>query len=144
MYLTRRDPIYDAFNEMFRSPFFSGANDTQGSTGKLMKTNIQELEGGYVLDMELPGFARENIQAELKDGYLTVTASRNSDSSDEVINGKYIRKERFEGTAKRSFYVGEYLKEEDIKASYRDGVLRIEIPKEQEKLPEVPKMITIE
>ena len=51
MYLTRRDPIYDAFNEMFRSPFFSGANDTQGSTGKLMKTNIQELEGGYVLDM---------------------------------------------------------------------------------------------
>jgi len=145
MYLTtRRDPMYNIFNEMFRSPFFTGANDTASTGGKLMKTNIQEHDGGYVLDMELPGFSKENIQAELKDGYLTVTATKSSEDTDKVENGKYIRKERFEGTCKRSFYVGDYLHEEDIKASFNDGVLRLEIPKEQEVQPETPKMITIQ
>lgn len=144
MYLTtRRDPMYNLFNEMFRSPFFSGANDTASGSTKLMKTNIRENEGGYVLDMELPGFAKEDIQAELKDGYLTVTATKKQETTDEG-NGKYIRKECFEGTCKRSFYVGDYLKEEDIKAAYQEGILKLEIPKEKEPEPVAPKMITIE
>ena len=107
-----------------------------------MKTNIRENDEGFILDMELPGFAKEDIQAELKDGYLTVTATRKQETTDES-SGKYIRKECFEGTCKRSFYVGDYLKEEDIAASYTDGILRLEIPKEKEPEPTQPKMITI-
>ena len=74
MYITKRDPMYNIFNEMFRSPFISGSNDT--SSSKLMCTDIKETEDGYSLDIDLPGFSKENIQAELKDGYLTVTATK--------------------------------------------------------------------
>ena len=79
MYLTKRDPIYNIFNEMFRSPFVSGGSDTAGTT-KLMKTDIKENEKGFALELELPGFNKENIQAELKDGYLTITATRSTDN----------------------------------------------------------------
>lgn len=143
MYLTKRDPIYNIFNEMFRSPFVSGSSDTSGTT-KLMKTDIKELENGYSLDVDLPGFAKENIQAELKDGYLTITATRSSETEDKNEEGKFLRRERFQGTCKRSFYVGEYLHEEDIKAEFKDGVLKLSFPKEPEPEPEQPKMITIQ
>lgn len=143
MYLTKRDPIYNIFNEMFRSPFVSGGSDTAGTT-KLMKTDIKELEKGYTLDVDLPGFSKENIQAELKDGYLTITASRSSETEDKDNEGKFLRRERFEGTCKRSFYVGEYLHEEDIHAEFKDGVLKLSFPKEQEPEPQQPKMITIQ
>jgi len=143
MYLTKRDPIYNIFNEMFRSPFVSGGSDTAGTT-KLMKTDIKELENGYTLDVDLPGFAKENIQAELKDGYLTITASRSSETEDKAEEGKFLRRERFQGTCKRSFYVGEYLHEEDITAEFKDGVLKLSFPKEKEPEPAQPKMITIQ
>jgi len=143
MYLTKRDPIYNIFNEMFRSPFMSGSSDTSGTT-KLMKTDIKELEKGYTLDVDLPGFSKENIQAELKDGYLTITASRSSETDDKTEEGKFLRRERFQGTCKRSFYVGEYLHEEDIKAEFKDGVLKLSFPKEQEPEPQQPKLITIQ
>ena len=143
MYLTKRDPIYNIFNEMFRSPFVSGSSDTSGTT-KLMKTDIKELENGYSLDVDLPGFAKENIQAELKDGYLTITATRSSETEDKNEEGKFLRRERFQGTCKRIFYVGEYLHEEDIKAEFKDGVLKLSFPKEPEPEPEQPKMITIQ
>lgn len=143
MYLTKRDPIYNIFNEMFRSPFVSGGSDTAGTT-TLMKTDIKELEKGYTLDVDLPGFSKENIQAELKDGYLTITASRSSETEDKDNEGKFLRRERFEGTCKRSFYVGEYLHEEDIHAEFKDGVLKLSFPKEQEPEPQQPKMITIQ
>lgn len=143
MYLTKRDPIYNIFNEMFRSPFVSGSSDTSGTT-KLMKTDIKELENGYTLDVDLPGFSKENIQAELKDGYLTITATRDTETEDKDQEGKFLRRERFQGTCKRSFYVGEYLHEEDIKAAFKDGVLKLSFPKEPEPEPEQPKMITIQ
>ena len=143
MYLTKRDPIYNIFNEMFRSPFVSGGSDTAGTT-KLMKTDIKELENGYTLDVDLPGFSKENIQAELKDGYLTITATRASETEDKDGEGKFLRRERFQGTCKRSFYVGEYLHEEDIKAEFKDGVLKLSFPKEPEPEPVQPKMITIQ
>ena len=142
MYLTKRDPMYNFFNEMFRSPFMSGANDTTG-TSKLMKTDIREHENGYSLEVELPGFTKENIQAELKDGYLTITATR-SGNTEETEEGKFLRRERFQGTCKRSFYVGEYLHEEDIKAGFKDGVLKLDFPKETAPEPEQPKFITIQ
>ena len=141
MYIAKRDPVYNFFNEMFRSPFMSGANDTAGTT-KLMKTDIREFENGFALDVDLPGFSKENIQAELKDGYLTITATRSADN--ETEEGKFLRRERFQGTCKRSFYVDEYLHEEDIHAEFKDGVLKLNFPKETAPEPEQPKLITIQ
>ena len=143
MYLTRRDNMFNIFNELFRAPFMTGSGDIAGST-KLMKTDIIENGNGYVLDMELPGYAKDDIKAELKDGYLTVTAKKTSEKSEGSEDSKFIRRERFEGTSKRSFYVGEYLNEDDIKAEYKDGVLKLEIPKEPEPVKEEPKMIAIQ
>ena len=143
MYLTKRDPMYNIFNEMFRSPFISGSNDTSGNT-KLMKTDIRETENGYNLEVDLPGFTKENIQAELKDGYLTITATRNESKEDKDAEGKFLRRERFQGTCKRSFYVGEYLQDSDINAQFADGVLKLSFPKEKEPEPEQPKLITIQ
>ena len=142
MYIAKRDPVYNFFNEMFRSPFMSGANDTTG-TSKLMKTDIREFENGFALDVDLPGFSKENIQAELKDGYLTITATRSADNETSE-EGKFLRRERFQGTCKRSFYVGEYLHEEDIHAEFKDGVLKLNFPKETAPEPEQPKLITIQ
>ena len=135
--------MYNLFNELFRSPFWGGTCENPGST-RLMKTNIKENQTGYELDMELPGYAKEDIRAELKDGYLTVTASKSSEKTEGGEDSKYIRKERFEGTSKRSFYVGEYLTEEDISAEYKDGILSLQIPKEPEPVKEEPKMIAIQ
>ena len=143
MYLTKRDPMYNIFNEMFRSPFISGSSDTSG-TSKLMKTDIKENESGYTLDVDLPGFSKDNIQAELKDGYLTITAERTEKNEEKDAEGKYLRRERFQGTCKRSFYVGEYLNESDISAQFTDGVLRLSFPKEKEPEPQQPKLITIQ
>ena len=142
MYIAKRDPVYNFFNEMFRSPFMSGANDTTGTT-KLMKTDIREFENGFALDVDLPGFTKENIQAELKDGYLTITATRSADNETSE-EGKFLRRERFQGTCKRSFYVGEYLHEEDIHAEFKDGVLKLNFPKETAPEPEQPKLITFQ
>ena len=143
MYLTKRDPITSLFNEMFRSPFISGSSDTTGST-KLMKTDIREHENSFTLEVELPGYTKEDIQAELKDGYLTITATKTESSESAPEGGKYLRRERFQGTCRRSFYVGEYLHEEDIHAEFKDGVLKLEFPKEKEPEPEQPKLITIQ
>ena len=143
MLVTRRDPMLSIFNEMFRSPFMSGNSDTTGST-KLMKTDIRELEHGYALEVELPGFSKENIQAELKDGYLTITANSVSDTENNSQDGKILRKERFQGTCKRSFYVGEYLHQDDITAEFKDGILKLSFPKEPEPVPEQPRLITIQ
>ena len=143
MYLTKRDPMYNIFNEMFRSPFISGSSDTSGNT-KLMKTDIKETENGYNLEVDLPGFSKDNIQAELKDGYLTITATRNENKEDKDAEGKFLRRERFQGTCKRSFYVGEYLQDSDINAQFADGVLKLSFPKEKEPEPAQPKLITIQ
>mgnify|MGYP005776205619 CR=1 FL=1 len=99
----------------------------------LMTTDIKEKDGNYEISMNLPGFKKEDIHAELKDGYLTISAStqRNNDEKDE--NGKYIRKERYSGSCSRSFYVGDGIQETDIKAKFEDGVLKLDIPKVETK-----------
>ena len=142
MYLTKRDPMFNIFNEMFRSPFMGNTGENTGNS-KLMKTDIMETDNGFNLDMELPGFAKEDIQAELKDGYLTVTATKKEENEDKDKNGKYLRRERFQGTCKRSFYVGDYLNEKDIKAEFKDGVLQLSFPKEPAPVEEQPKLISI-
>ena len=111
----------------------------------LMKTDVRELDGSYELDVDLPGFKKDDVQAELKDGYLTITAQTQSESEDKDEEGTYVRKERFSGKCSRTFYVGDDIEEDDIKAKFEDGVLKIAVPKKQEqpKLEE-KKTISIE
>lgn len=127
------------FDDMFRDPFFTNSNTT-----KLMKTDIQEKDNNYILDMDLPGYDKSDIKAQLKDGYLTITAQKNTSKEDKDEKGNYIRRERYCGKCSRSFYVGEGLKEEDIKASFNNGILELTFPKEVGKRQEDIKYITID
>ena len=138
MMIPRRNH-FDLFDEMFRDPFF------EGSESKVMKTDIKEKKDEYLIDIDLPGYEKEDIKMEISDGYLTVHASVNKEVDDEKEKGKYVRKERYVGECSRSFYVGENVKEEEIKAKFKNGTLMIEVPKKDDKkeLPE-KKYIPIE
>ena len=140
MMLPRRRNDFDLFDRMFLDdPFFSGERET-----KLMKTDIKEKKDKYIIEMDLPGYEKENISLEINDGYLMISA-KTSQNKDEKEEGKYVRKERFIGECSRSFYIGDNIKEEDIKASFKNGTLKIEVPKKEERkeLPE-KKQIPIE
>lgn len=140
MMLPRRRNDFDLFDRMFLDdPFFSGERES-----KLMKTDIKEKKDKYIIEMDLPGYEKENISLEINDGYLMISA-KTSQNKDEKEEGKYVRKERFIGECSRSFYVGDNIKEEDIKASFKNGTLKIEVPKKEERkeLPE-KKQIPIE
>ena len=111
---------------------------------QLMKTDIHENEDSYELDIDLPGFKKEDLTIELNDGYLTVSAAKGLDKDNSDKKGRIIRQERYSGAMQRSFYVGDGLKEEDIKASFKHGVLNLIVPKkEKAKVPE-KKTIMIE
>ena len=112
----------------------------------MMKTDIKEQEDGYELEMDLPGFTKDEITAELKDGYLTISASKGLDKDEqEKETGKYIRRERYAGACQRSFYVGEDITEQDIKAEFKHGILKLFVPKKEAKpAVEQKKYISIE
>ena len=102
--------------------------------GNLMKTDIKELDNGYELEIDLPGFKKDEIKAELNNGYLTVSAAKGLDEDKEdKKTGKYIRRERYAGACQRSYYVGEDITEEDIKASFEHGILTLFVPKKEAK-----------
>ena len=130
----------DFVDDMFSSPFFRGSRTQMPS----MKTDIKEKDDMYLLDIDLPGFEKENIKAELNDGYLTISATRNTseDKSDEESG--YVYRERSCGSCSRSFYVGNSVKEEDIKAAYNNGTLSLTFPKEAPQQIEEKKYIAIE
>lgn len=111
----------------------------------LMKTDIKENDKDYEMNVELPGFKKEDLKLELKDGYLTIQAAHNENKDEKDKNGKMVRQERYSGSMQRSFYVGDDLKEEDIHAKFADGVLTIAIPKKEteQQIPE-KKTIAIE
>ncbi|MBO4846279.1 MAG: Hsp20/alpha crystallin family protein [Lachnospiraceae bacterium] len=110
---------------------------------QVMKTDVHEDENGYEVDIDLPGFKKDEIKLTLEDGYLSVSAAKGLDKEKKDRKGRLIRQERYSGAMQRSFYVGENLKEEDVKAKFEDGVLKLEVPKkEPEKLPE-PHTIAI-
>ncbi|WP_455617367.1 Hsp20/alpha crystallin family protein [Eisenbergiella sp.] len=115
------------------------------NTNSLMKTDIRETDGSFELDIDMPGFSKEDLKAELKEGYLTVSASTSKDNDEKDENGKYIRRERYSGSCSRSFYVGDEVKQEDIKAKFENGILKISVPKKEAK-PQVEenKHIAIE
>ena len=130
----------DMFDDFMRDfPFFdeNAGNKIEkklyGRHAKnMMKTDIKELEGGYELEMDLPGFTKDEITAELKDGYLTVSATKGLDKDEqEKETGKYIRRERYAGACQRSFYVGEDITEQDIKAEFKHGILKLFVPKKE-------------
>ncbi|MBR3361753.1 MAG: Hsp20/alpha crystallin family protein [Lachnospiraceae bacterium] len=141
MYLAKRNNT-NFFDDFFKSPFLGAVEQVGGS--RLMKTDVKEVEDAFEIIMDLPGVEKEDIQIELKDGYLTVTASKTTQFSESGENCRYIRKERFEGSAKRSFFVGDFANEDNIRASYNNGVLKLTIPKEPEPEPEQPKRINID
>ncbi|MCC8057996.1 Hsp20/alpha crystallin family protein [Cloacibacillus sp.] len=111
----------------------------------LMKTDVKEKDGSYILDIDLPGFRKEDIKAELNGGYLTISADRSYEREEKPEDGKFIRRECFSGSCSRTFFVGEEVKQEDIKAKFTDGILTVTLPKEeQNKLPAKNNLIAIE
>ena len=143
----------DLFDDFFRMPYFDDRDMKKmerklyGHHGKnLMKTDIKESGDSYELEMDLPGFTKDEVKASLKDGYLTISAAKGLDQDEQdKKTGRYIRKERYAGACQKSFYVGEGLKEEDIKGEFKHGILRLTIPK-KEAVPAVEekKYIAIE
>ena len=122
----------DLFDDWMDFPFGAGyaKNDA-----RLMKTDVKEKENTYELEMDLPGYKKEDITAQLKDGYMTITAKKDSSKDEKDKEGNYIRRERYCGQCSRSFYVGEGVKEEDIKAKFENGILTLIVPKEEPKKP---------
>ena len=110
-----------------------------------MRTDIKETQNGYELDIDLPGYKKSDVQAELKEGYLMISASTRKDESEKDKDGKYLRRERYYGSCSRSFYVGDAVTQEDIKARFEDGILKVTVPKKEVK-PQVEesKYIAIE
>lgn len=119
-------PGFTNFPSFAGFPNFSGFGNSSQS---IMHTDVKELDHGYEISMNLPGFKKENVKAELKDGYLTINASTDTSNDTKDDNGKYIRRERYSGSCSRSFYVGDQVTQEDIKAKFEDGVLKIAVPK---------------
>ncbi len=125
------DNLLDDFWEM---PSLHSNFQGMGSTSQnLMNTDVRETEQGYEISINLPGFKKESVKAEIKDGYLMIHATTNSSNDTKDKDGKYIRRERFSGSCSRSFYVGDQVTEADIKAKFEDGVLKIDVPKLEEK-----------
>lgn len=110
----------------------------------MMKTDVKETENGYEVSIDLPGFKKDEVKIYLDHGYLTIAATKGLDKDEEDKKGKYIRRERYAGSMSRSFYVGEGVKQSDIHAKYEDGILKLDIPKQDKKAVEESKYISIE
>ena len=126
-------------DDFFRFPYVSYERNGY------LNTDIKDTDQGYELTMNMPGVKKEDVKAELKDGYLTIQASTSRNNDEKDNEGKYIRKERYSGTFSRSFYVGDDVKQEDIKAKFENGTLKLLVPKKEEKpAVDTKKYIAIE
>lgn len=135
--------LFDDFMEDFGFPAMSYSGKSAATT-TAMRTDVKETENSYELDIELPGYKKEDVKAHLKDGYLTINASVSTDNDEKDKNGKYIRRERYVGSVSRSFYVGENISEQDVAAKFENGVLKLTVPKSVPKRAEEEKYIAIE
>ena len=136
--------LFDDFFDDFARPVRKAAGYSTPAAS-VMKTDVKETDAGYELDIDLPGYKKEDVKAQLKDGYLTISAETKKDDDKKDDNGKYIRRERYYGSCSRSFYVGDDVTEEDIRAKFEDGILKVSVPKKQPKpAVEQNKYITIE
>lgn len=137
MMLIPRRNDFDLLGDLFDDSFFGKGES------KLMRTDIKERENDYVIDVDLPGYDKENIKVSVKDGYLTIEAK--TKGSDYEKDGKYVRKERYFGECSRSFYIGDNIKTEDVKAKFTNGILSLQVPKkEEEKEIEEDTFVNIE
>ena len=133
------------FDDDFDKYFFGKKNPLYGKHAKnMMKTDVKETDSSYEVDIDLPGFKKDEINAKLENGYLTISAAKGLDKDEKDKKGKYIRKERYAGAMSRSFYVGDAVTQEDIKAKYEDGILKLTIPKKDAKAVEAKNYIAIE
>ena len=135
--------LFDDFfdDDFMRFPMWSGRDPLYGKRSKnLMKTDVRETEDTYEVDIDLPGFKKDEISVDLKDGYLTISAAKGLDKDEKDKKGKYIRQERYAGAMSRSFYVGD-VESKDVSAKYEDGILKLSVPKQAKK--ELPKSSTI-
>ena len=142
------DNLFDDFMN-FEFPRFPSMDNAERklygkSSADIMKTDVREHDDHYEVDIDLPGFKKEEISIELQKGNLTVSAAKNVSEEEKSEEGKVIRQERYMGAMQRNFYVGEYITEEDVKAKFEDGVLKLKVPKKDApKIPE-KKSIMIE
>ena len=127
--------LFDDFMDFpFNDDFWGRKNPLYGKNAKrMMKTDIRETESSYELDVDLPGFKKDEIKASLENGYLTISAAKGLDKDEKDKDGKYIRQERYAGAMSRSFYVGDEVTQDEIKAKYEDGILKLSIPKKEKK-----------
>ena len=138
--------LFDDFfnNDFAMFPRWDNRNPLYGKHAKnLMKTDVRETENTYELDIDLPGFKKEEINVDLKEGYLTINAVKDLSKEETDKKGNYIRQERYAGSCSRSFYVGD-VESKDIGAKYADGILRISLPKEPKKALPKSSSIAIE
>ena len=131
------DDFDKEFNRMMRPLYGKHAQN-------MMKTDVRETDNSYELDIDLPGFKKDEIKVELDNGYLSISAAKGLDKDEEKKDSKYIRRERYAGTMQRSFYVGEAVTQEDIRAKFEDGILKLSIPKKDAQAVETKKTIAIE
>ena len=123
------DMFDDAFSLM---PSFGTRDPLYGKHAKnLMKTDVRETDTGYEIDVDLPGFKKDEVQVQVNNGYLTVSAAKGLDKDEQDHKGRYIRRERYAGQCSRSFYVGSGIQPQDVRAKYEDGILRLSLPKGQ-------------
>ena len=142
-----RENLFDDFfdNDFSLFPAIAGRSPLYGKHARnLMKTDVRETENSYELDVDLPGFKKDEITLELKDGYLTISAAKGLDKDQQDQQGKYIRQERYAGACSRGFYVGDTVDPKDVSARFEDGILKISLPKQaHQALPQRP-VIAIE
>ena len=140
--------LMDVFDDFDRNFFRNFGNIDRTLYGKharnMMKTDVKETDEGYEVDIDLPGFKKDEITAELKDGYLIISAAKGLDKDEKDKEGRMIRQERYAGSCTRSFYVGDAVTEQEIKGKYEDGILKLSIPKRDAKQVEEKKTIAIE
>lgn len=134
--VSRNNDLFDdIFDNMFRTPTYTN--------NAVMKTDVHEKDGKYILDVEIPGYKKEDVKISLFNGTLTISAEHNETNEEKDAKGRVLRQERYSGTCTRSFYVGDAIKDTDVKASFDNGILKIEIPTEQKKEEETKKFIDI-
>ena len=138
--------LMDVFDDFDRNFFRNFGNMDRALYGKhaqnMMKTDVKETDEGYEVDIDLPGFKKDEIQLELNNGYLTISTQKALEKDEKNKKGRMLRQERYAGTMQRSFYVGEHITEEDVKASYESGVLHLVLPKKD--APRLPEKKTIQ
>ena len=139
-------PFGKDFEKEFEKSMFPAKNPLYGKHAKnLMKTDVRETDDAYEVDIDLPGFKKDEVTAELKDGYITISASKGLDKDEkDKKTGKYIRKERYAGSMSRSFYVGEDVTQDEISAKFENGILQLRVPKKADKAVEGKNYIAIE